>query len=430
MNFLPGKRAHRELSFGRHIENQTDVTEKTRPEVNETAGGRQGASLLTSSYAVLAFAMLLLLNLAAIVWYHPDRLASPNRSWAYWAAQDLRNAGEVPDVMFFGSSLMLAVINDADATSQKKSLDAVKHHRSAFFEDALAKETGLPVKTGSLAIGGQMASDSFALFSTLLADRPERPLIVWGIAPRDLVDSSFFNPHDSETVRYLEKVAFPNDVLPERARFWEEAERGGERFFYLYGKRLDVQKMQRDLSEAVLAALVGTRFDTIHTPQKILKMTMGAIPEECSPNQWLVTPYQEKIAGSGEFTDNTQEYLMRYQPFRPKLFDRQSRYLNRFLSEARQRGFETVLVNMPLTADNLRLLPEGVYDRYLSTVKNAAVRHGAHFLDFNASGNFGQKDFCDPVHLHGIAGQKFLRLLAAEISARTQIAVRSGGKTH
>lgn len=378
-----------------------------------------------TSYAILALGILLLANAASGLFYHPDRYSSPNRSWAYWAARDLNASRSTPDLVLFGSSLMLAVINDADATHFNNTLDAVAHHRSQYLESVLSKKLDRPVSTQSLAIGGQMASDAYALFSALIAPRKERPLLVWGIAPRDLVDSSFADPYNSETVRFLKKVTFPEPVLPERARFWTEVENGLERVFSLYGKRTDLQREHRVVAERLISQVIGTRFDTIRTAQPLLKLTLGAVPEECAPGQWLVAPYRDKLSKSEGFADNSKEYEMRYRPFRKKLFDRQCRYLDRFLSRAEELGFRTVLVNMPLCKDNLSILPDGVYALYLKKVSQSAAAHGAEFIDLNRSTLFARSDFCDPVHLHGVAGQKFLDILASQLTDSTLVARRS-----
>ncbi len=321
---------------------------------------------------------------------------------------------------------MVAVVNDGDSSFLQKPLDAVKNHRSAYFETYAGKLLGKPITTHSFAIGGQMASDACALFRALPAQAESRPVLIWGVAPRDLVDSSFSDPASTETVRYLDKVSYPKDVLPESKRVWKQAERQIERCLYLYGKRADFQCVERNLSEAVVSRLTGTKFDTIRTPQPLLKIAMAEQPEENSPGQWMVTPYSQRAAINALWNDNSKEYSMRYRPFKPKVFNNQTQYMDKFLHQAHQMGFNVVVVNMPLLKQNTDLLPEGIYDKYLNCISELANKNGAAFIDCNQAGLFSRADFCDPVHLHGLGAQKFLRIVAAQMSKMTNASALAG----
>src|ERR1700733_4775260 len=59
-----------------------------------------------------------------------DRYASPGRSWIWWAVHDFRTRHDKPDTILLGSSLMMAVQNDGDATFLNNTLDALLHWRS------------------------------------------------------------------------------------------------------------------------------------------------------------------------------------------------------------------------------------------------------------------------------------------------------------
>lgn len=379
---------------------------------------KQGRQNWLSSYVLLAGAAIAITNIAAFALFKTDPIDSPNHCWAYWAAKDWQRSQKSenkPNTVFFGSSLMVAVVNDGDSSFLQKSLDAVKNHRSKYFETYAGKLLGKTVSTHSFAIGGQMASDACALFRAFPARAEGRPIIVWGVAPRDLLDSSFSDPASTETVRYLDKVSYPQDIIPESKRVWKQVERQIERCIYLYGKRSDVQCVERNLAEAAINRLTGTTFDTIKTLQPLLKIAMAEQPEENSPGQWIVSPYSIKAARHALWNDNSKEYAMRYQPFRPKTFKSQSEYMDSLLRQAQKMGFSVVLVNMPLLKENTDLLPSGIYDKYLSRVQELAEKNGAVFVDCNKPGVFAREDFCDPVHLHGLGAQKFLRIVAENV---------------
>lgn len=385
-----------------------------------------------TSYALLATILLASTNALAMATLKTDPIESPNRCWAYWSAKDWttwKSEKSKPDFAFFGSSLMVAVVNDGDSSYLQKPFDAVKHHRSLYFENYASQLLGKPVTTHSFAIGGQMASDAAALFATLPAKESARPTLIWGVAPRDLLDASFSDPASTETVRYLDKVAYPNDALPESKRVWKRLERVIEQSFHIYGARADFQCMLRNFEEALLTASLGSKFDQIHVPQPLLKIAMAEQPEENFPGQWQVTPYSVKAAKHALWVDNSKEYRMRYQPFKQKIFNTQSKYMDKFLTLAKQKGFRVIMVNMPLTKENTNLLPAGVYDKFVERVRELAQNNGATFIDCNRDGLFTKADFCDPVHLHGPGGQKLLRVIADSIAQTTSVAEKASADT-
>lgn len=368
-----------------------------------------------SSYVVLALIAVAASNAAAFALLKHDRFDSPNHCWAYWrtrAWQIAQQSQRKPDAVFFGSSLMVSVVDDGDASYLDKSLDSLKNNGSRYFQFCAEKTLGKPFRTHSFAIGGQMASDTLALFRATIAKDKARPLLVWGIGPRDLLDSSFSDAATTETVRYLDRVLYPQDVLPESKPFWKQCERQIERGIFLYGKRSDSQCLERQLAEQLIGQTIGTKFDTIHAPKPLLRLAAAQQPEENAQGEWIVAPYRQKAARLPYWTDNSKEYAMRYQPFKAKLFASQCQYLDKFLAEAHQMGFPVMLVNMPILKENSDLLPPGVYDKYVSCISQSARKNGATFVDCNSMGAFTRKDFCDPVHLHGLGAQKFLRIVA------------------
>lgn len=367
---------------------------------------------LRFSYALLAFTVIALTDLAARALYHPDPYQSPNRSWAWWAVQDLR-AQKNADIVIFGSSLMLAALNDGDSTYLNRPFDAVTHHRALYLEHLLKERLNKPVATASLAIGGQMASDVYALTTTLFTRNPAPSAIVWGIAPRDFLDSSFTNPDSSETVRYMNKVSGSTDVLSTKRRIlWDRIQNIADGGFYLYGKRGDIIAATLPYAKSAIKQVrPDIDPETVRTPSSLLSYAMKNLPEDNGVDQWRVTPYSP----SKVFADNTAEYMMRYHPFKPKVLETQLAYFEKFLSFAKEHSINVTLVNMPLTEENLKLLPPGAYQAYLTGVKKLATKYGAQFIEFNDQKTFPRSEFADTVHLNGIGGKHFFELISQQL---------------
>jgi hypothetical protein len=82
----------------------------------------------------------------------------------------------------------------------------------------------------------------------------------------------------------------------------------------------------------------------------------------------------------------------------------------------REKGIQLVVVNMPLTRGNVSLMPHGFYDQYKSKLSALAAENGASFLDLNRPDVFEQKHFADTVHLNGLGGVEFFKLLSNELA--------------
>lgn len=375
----------------------------------EQAAGRKRVRWW-SSYALLALIFLIAIDVLARVVVPQDRYSSPNRSWAWWAVKDLRHDGPHPDIALCGSSLMLAVLHDGDSTYENRIYDAVLHHRDYALEDLLEKATGKSVRTASVAIGGQMASDVYALTTVALSGEYKPRTIIWGIAPRDFVDATFFKPETSETVRYMAQISDRNP-LENRSSFWSELERKLGHIIYVYGTRAQAIAAQVEATRSALAAVGFKDLESVHCPPALLHIAVAELPDDNGLNQWNVSPY---APNAPKFADNTQEYRERYNPFRRDLFENQLRFFDKTLRYCKDHGIHVVLVNMPLTQTNLKLLPAGVYDKYRARTEQIAHDDGAELLDFNRAGLFQPKEFADTVHLNGLGAVHFWRLLVSD----------------
>ncbi len=316
---------------------------------------------------------------------------------------------------------MLSVVHDGDATYLKKSQDAVYHHRSYYLEHLLKQRSLGDLSTFSMAIGGQMASDAFAIVSTLFnsADRPK--VIVYGIAPRDFIDSMFLDPASTETYRFMTKAG--NRSLTATAghnSFWNKTNSAAEHACFLYDRRLDFVAIGQRWARTFLSAILNIQdFDTVNAPPELKLIAKVNQPEEAGPNQWLASPYDPHRS---TFRDNLPEYKQRYSLFKPKVYQTQIAYFERFLKYCRDTGINVVLVNMPITAENMAILPDGIYRRYSLDVARLAQQYDVKLVDFNKPGIFPHSQFADSVHVNGLGAERFLELLSDNLRADFQVA--------
>jgi hypothetical protein len=359
------------------------------------------------SAALVALLVLSLVEASLRIFVKPDPYAQVNHSWAWWVTNSLRQSGR-PDIAIFGSSLMVATVEDTDATYLHKVVDQVTHRRSEFFEHLIQKRTGKPIRTQSFAIGGQMASDTYALLTVLLSGANKPSHIVWGIAPRDFVDATFMHPDNSETVSYMRKVAGGRDILGVRTSFASRIEDALDACLYLYRHRDMALIAQQQFLISIFKFLGWQEPGGQNQPLFLKNWATEHLAENEPENKWLVAPYEK----GAPYTDNSVEYRARYNPFKPSTYQTQLDYYEKVLIWCRTQHVTTMIVNMPLTKTNEDLMPGGMYARYLNDVSALARKYDTVFLDLNKQELFPKKGFRDTAHMNALGGTRFWDLVA------------------
>lgn len=374
---------------------------------------------LSRSYVLRAALALVLFDLVVrctISYWPIDHYNSPNRSWVWWAVRDFHHEARKPDIVLMGSSLMMAALHGGDATYLNLPQNVAFHHHSKIFEDLLARKTGLKVNTFAFALGGQMASDAYALTTTLLKGKEQPKAIIYGIAPRDFMDNTLTSPASTETFRYMTRLGGLSEVgWRARTTFWEQVEYAFARVSALYDHRLDFVYLQNKYTKNTLKHITSFKnLDEVHTPFPLRKQALLELPEDQGPNDLLIMPFS---AAGQQYVDNLEEYRMRYRAFKPKLFEMQLWYLEKMLQFCKEQGTGMYLVNMPLTEDNVRLMPPGFYDNYKNRISALASAYGATVVDLNSPALFGKDCFADSVHMNGLGGVRFFKTLTDKTAA-------------
>jgi hypothetical protein len=131
------------------------------------------------------------------------------------------------------------------------------------------------------------------------------------------------------------------------------------------------------------------------------------LPAEIQPDAVMAGPISRKQADE-KYTDNTQEYLRRYSHPDIHTYRTQMFFLNKIAEFCRKERIELVVVNMPITPDNLRLLKPGGYRGYLQGLREFAIFNKlSGVYDLNNFAKYSHKDFHDTVHLNAFGGRKF-----------------------
>jgi len=383
-------------------------------------------------FAALAIFGALSAGLSAIKFgaVSPDDF--PVNTWTSWAIKEFQSRKTAPDVVFLGSSLMLVPLDGVDADFTDKRIDGALHHKSLFFEDKFGKYTGgQKVSTYNFALPGEMPSDAALITKFLIKGQKAPKVLVYGVGPRDFIDNTLPSPAATDPFRYLSRFGDWSDrvslIVPE----WQERlnyELG--HLFYPYGNRQQISQSANKKVAGLLDAIVPCPPDRVLSFKDAIALRRKLVPEhnpfEINPDECFFRPVTETPRPG--FADNVAEYAKRYKTLKKETFEGQMQFMADILSTARDRNIHVMVVAMPITEVNRKLLSDANWELYKTRLRALADHYETSFYDMHDSGLFAFEDFQDTVHLHAGGGAKLLdemaRVMAKDTATITALQAR------
>lgn len=403
--------------------NSTATLTKPREDSSTKSENSKSKKLLKVSSAAFALATFLALNIA-LTSFQPfqfDKYQFPYKGWAWWLMKDLRAQTSNHNLVFLGSSLTVAALNTADATYFKENLDLTEYHKTRLLDKFLGEKVGGQFNTFNLSGPGQMPSDAYMSIKAML-DLGQKPeMIIYGVAPRDFIDSELAGPQDTEPFRYLNRVVsidkLEKDVFHSPL---EKINRKLEKNIYFYKNAIDLQMVASGSFEKLVDKVAPeptskkpfTYWDRVKLLPEYKKGEFHPKAHMCNP---------EDLSKRGEYLDNSIEYVHRYKRLNKTSFETQMFFLEKLSRFLKENNISLVLVNMPLTNDNMKLLKPEYYDFYLDRMHSFSKGNDAEFIDMNGHSAFVKADFHDGVHMNARGGIKFVKLLTHELANNPKI---------
>jgi len=381
------------------------------------AGKRRKALLCAAFSALLIF---LLINIGLALGAGKKSHGKPEERGATFAACDSAvrqfEQGRPPAVVIIGSSVMMAPLWSVDARRYPGVPDVYHHHTSIELEKLLMRQGLGEQPISSFALPGLMISDGYLITEKLLRGDKRPKLLVYGLAPRDFMDDLLTG--ETRTVVFQRLMSLSD--LPSIGDLYlstnqEKADFILNNLLFLYGKRWRYQDKAANLLKSALSRLLP---GTVAAP---------ASNQAKSEREFLLGRNRQEV-----WAKSIEEYRARYAHFNTDQFSKQEHFLDALIKTARERGIAVLLVNMPLTRDNLNLMPAGFYRQYRGTLDQLAARHHCDVLDLQSDKALTDSAFYDTVHLNRSGGDQLLRALSAWIAshetlytaARTSISSR------
>lgn len=418
-------------------------------------------SRLGNSVTLWTLAMVVAVDLL-VVYVNPLRYVNDsayiglNQNPVVSKLPEFINSLRNPDMIIVGSSLMLvpAVRCDDTVDHVRTRYDGwyyrnhiQEYNRSEYLQKSLSRALGQDIQIVNLGVVGSMMSDHYLIFKKTIDAGKTPKLVICGVAPRDFMDNCRAEVEQTPTYKVLADVTSIKDILENQGADAKESsenntknlpqntakniakniDRLGEfatsKIWHYFGARSDY----RDFLVAMTATATGRPMSLYMA--NVLNAEKQAGKHKQDPQAQASLDPDQDMGGVGVLTNSKPKYehgpnvlsditlykTRVYSPFNPALYNQQMKYLEKLLSLAQERQIPLLLVNMPITDENIALLPNERWQGYKKQLHDLATSYGATFFDPKESENYLTSDFEDSCHMDTKAGFKFYNQLVESI---------------
>jgi hypothetical protein len=260
-----------------------------------------------------------------------------------------------------------------------------------------------------------MPSDAFLITKLLLKGKKRPEMIIYGVGPRDFMDNLLSEPAATDPYRCLSRFgdqaldkSFVGDGLTKQLNLWLN------RLIYPYAQKEKISSQfafsaKQSIAKAFPHAIANQSFSS----KQVRALLPQYHPMNIAVGECLFQPIVEQR--NNRFNDNLEEYRRRYGSLNWDTFLTQLNFLAKFLDIARAQHTEAVVVAMPITEVNRKLIPSLSWQAYKWSLRVITASKGARFIDLEGVHQFNDDDFGDTVHLNTIGGIKLVQLLVADL---------------
>lgn len=300
------------------------------------------------------------------------------------------------NTLLLGSSLPMCAAACSDARLEQRPSPRVDydlfcysdaHYLEAEIEKVTTKRPVIFNFTGN----GCMLSDAYKLWQECkkLGVKPSQ--IILAVAPRDFLDNLACKYGETAYYRFFNKSPETQPLLSILDNNW-----------HFFEVRRDYKTLLTLLSTDIFkrAPDLYTATETPNNlPIKVSTFSTEGIEADSTGNQ--------KKKAKDLIT-----YRASYLPINRPRYRKELAIFQRFLADCQKENIDCLVVSMPLTIDNLSIMPNDFVSQYLKEIKEAARLHGCKFLNLTCSSEFAESDFRDSVHPNGDGGVKICRKIA------------------
>lgn len=311
-------------------------------------------------------------------------------TWGWWLAKLFQEEKGAPDVVIFGSSLVGSAHTSVDAQMNQKLTDVVTHRRLNYLEYQLKGHLGKEISVFSLACPGEMISDAYMITKALFNQAKQPKLVIAAIAPRDFVDSTLPYPGVTDQFKFFSNYV-PLTRAVETAAYPD--------FWSRMGVELEKLPLKKFGKNITARAKEKTSGDFDQSESLRVEAWKSVVPANARP-PWV---------------DNSKEYIERFRYPDNANYKAEMHFFKEWITDLRSRNIEVMVVCMPTTEMNRRLLSEKFWKNFRSDVTSVCTENGADFMDLSDSGLFQPADYLDTVHLSAYGAIKLFPVMAERV---------------
>lgn len=329
-------------------------------------------------------------------------------------APEFINGGERCDVLILGSSLMLAPSLRMGDFSRRQGLygspDIVVH--SSIYERALQACSGRQLQIENLAVPGSMLSDQHLIWQEFLRHRGSGavPLLVLTVSPRDFQDNTVGRRYQNSPVQQV------FSCYRQLHCFWPENFTQAALQSYLRS----LGQFQRLVFRLIRTDFADFFCHQLSRPLNLWSGSHGPAHVQSGEQDWAAEMAEPVSFAESRMkvSKSLAEYGQRYRPADWSSYSVQKEELQRILGECRAAGIAVVVVNMPVSRDNMAVLDPAQGADLAQWLPAAALAQGASYLDLNNGGRGREPSmFADSCHLNRNGSQCFVSEFSAGLAS-------------
>ncbi len=344
--------------------------------------------------------------------------------WRDLAALDvplwiLRYAARLPEyiagpekkpLVILGSSLIIAPsqqLNDLEEGPLDQEGQREKITKSSYYEQEIKRLTGLALPIENLAIHGAMATDQELITKELIANHKSPKVLIYTVAPRDFIDNVLgADTENTPTKRVFSFISHSKTFLPRELTLKSliDCVQGHKRFADVIRR-----KTARALKEWICQT--SNRPDSLWTA-----VNGGPAPKAVTKSTKDTVNPKKELTRTEICSQSLVDYKRRYSPPNQKRLQEQLQALDALLTQAKAEGIQVILVEMPLTKENLAILQPSQYQQYKAGVKAITTKYDTSLVDFEDVGShFEDAEFFDSAHLNKQGALRFVPLFSKKL---------------
>lgn len=315
----------------------------------------------------------------------------------------------------------------------------LSYSRADYLEHLLSQQVGNTVTVCNAAVAGSVVSDDYLVAKKYLASNKTPQMVIVFTAPRDFYDNTHTRLDQTFTYAMLaDFTSIPELLLNANGDFVQVLSQSIGMMSSFYHQRADFKTL---ISQN--ASRITGHPETLFAANAAAGITPAAAPTTPATATTAETGGATKVVENQELTeeeiaarvktktlppgkpntlDDIAGYRDIYLPVNHAQFEKQSSYMEKLLTMLREKGMQVVLVDIPVTKENLALLPSEAQAVYQQRLLQLSTRYGATLVQPSVKRAFNTlSDFEDSAHMNESGGEKLFGSISDAIGQSAQL---------